>query len=234
MNNIKAWSFSAYSLYKQCPRKFKYIKLDKLKEPPSVHLERGNRVHKGIENYLKSRGMLPEECAQFVPEFQRIQALFTKRLNGALAEESWAYTRQWQPTAWFSKDAWLRAKVDCLFEADGVVTVIDWKTGKYSPQFNVATYLLQLELYALLVFLSLEHTQVVRPKLIFVDAGVVYPTKFEPVIEYTRDQVEDLKAAWEGRVQPMFDDNDFETKTSNLCQFCHFRKSNGGDCPQDR
>ena len=50
-NPVKSWSYSAYALYDQCPAKYRYAKIDKLPEPRSEALERGDRIHKEVEAY---------------------------------------------------------------------------------------------------------------------------------------------------------------------------------------
>lgn len=237
MNTLKSWSFSKYSLYKQCPFKFKLIALDKCKEPSSPALARGREIHDQIEAYLKDRGGLPESCEDhFKMEFEHMKNLFSKRLSGALAEEEWAFTKTWQPTHWRDwATGWLRSKVDCLYTKDqNTIMLFDWKTGKYNPKYSLEKYLEQLELYSLLGLLMVEHAEKVIPKLVFVDAGVVFPAdQAEPLCYYRRD-IEDLKIKWEKRIAPMFEDMAFKPKASALCQFCHFRKSNQGICPLNK
>ena len=237
MNALKAWSCSKYSLYKQCPLKFKLIALDKCKEPPSPALARGREIHDQIEAYLKGHGVLPESCTEhFRIEFENIKAIFSKTLNGALAEEEWAFTKEWQPTHWRDwSSAWLRSKVDCLYTKDqNTLLLFDWKTGKFSPKYSLQAYLEQLELYSLIGLLMVEHAIKVIPQLIFVDAGVVYPGDQAAPLYYYRKDIEELKNRWQKRIAPMFEDMEFKPKASALCQFCHFRKSNNGICPLNK
>jgi hypothetical protein len=39
-----------------------------------------------------------------------------------------------------------------------------------------------------------------------------------------------LKDDWSVKVQPMLEDNDFPTRVGPQCRWCHFRRSNGGQC----
>ena len=49
----KIVSYSQFSTWKQCPHKWKLQNVDKLKQPPNMHLVFGNAVHTTIQHYLK-------------------------------------------------------------------------------------------------------------------------------------------------------------------------------------
>ena len=235
MGLIKSWSYSKFKLYQQCPLKFKFIVIDRLKEPPTDALKKGVEIHSLVEDYLRNKvKSLPEEYHVFTPEFERLRQFFMEPTHLALAEEGWAFDQEWQPCEWnnFSR-AWVRVKVDCLYSNDNPsdITVIDWKTGKFNLEYGMADYINQLELYALAIFIQIEHAEVVRPKLVFLDAKEVYPR--DTSIVYHRKDVDVLKARWEAKVKPMFEDHTFNPHPSKLCKFCAFSKANGGDCPLD-
>lgn len=50
---LRVLSPSAINTYKQCPRKFFYQYILKLKTKPSIHLTRGKAVHSALENFFK-------------------------------------------------------------------------------------------------------------------------------------------------------------------------------------
>ncbi|MFT4343352.1 MAG: RecB family exonuclease [Candidatus Woesearchaeota archaeon] len=53
---------SSINVYKQCPRKYYYIYIKKLKTLPSIHLIRGSIVHSALEDFFKlDPRNLPEE-----------------------------------------------------------------------------------------------------------------------------------------------------------------------------
>ena len=49
----KIVSYSQFSTWKQCPHKWKLQNVDKLKNPPSIHLIFGTAIHTALQHYLK-------------------------------------------------------------------------------------------------------------------------------------------------------------------------------------
>lgn len=230
---LTSWSFSRYSDYKQCPLKFKLKHLQKIQEPPNDAMARGSDIHTKAEKYLKGQlRALPAELKSFKDEFKVIKALAKKKTLGAIVEDNWSFTKDWDQTTWNDwAGCWLRVKLDAAhFEElkDGtlIMVVTDWKTGKFRPDKN-EEYVEQLELYALAAMLLYEHIDEVRPRLAYVDMGVVYPEPEVPFV-FTRTDIPKLKKTWEKRVAPMFKDKKFAPRPNNLCRWCHYRASNKG------
>ena len=214
-NGVKSWSFSAWKLYDQCPFKFKCLKIDKLKEPQSPHLKRGNDIHKEMELYLV--GKLDE-----VPESGKEFASLLEMLRGLdpFVEQEWAFTDSWGRTKWRDwKNCWLRVKTDVCVIAGRDGLIVDHKTGKKYDE-NVE----QIELFALSGFHIHPQVDNFEMRLWYLDSGE------EVVEERSRDQVPEMKAAWMDRIGPMFNDTIFAPKPNKFCDWCHFRKSNGGPC----
>lgn len=227
---LTSWSFSRYSDYRQCPLKFKLKHIDKIQEPPNDAMARGAEIHTKAEQYLKGQlRALPPELKLFKDEFKVLKALYKKKTLGAIVEDNWSFTKDWDQTTWNDwANCWLRVKLDCAHYEDGgdVMVVTDWKTGKFRLEKN-EEYVEQLELYALAALLLHEHVEEVRPRLAYVDQGVVYPEGDSPLI-YVRADIPKLKKTWEKRVAPMFKDKKFAPRPNNLCRWCHYRASNKG------
>jgi len=236
---ITSWSYSRYSTYKQCPRKLKYQAIDKIKEPKNEHLERGIRIHDGCENYIKSKSdELPEEANWIKEEIDAHREQYKKIISGMVVEDNWSFKKDWSETHWRDwAGCWLRVKLDLAHHEDEKTLVItDWKTGKYRPD-NQDDYKEQLQLYALAALLIHEHIEVVKPRLVYLDAQTIYPTPEtteEEILTFRKSDIPDLKKVWEIRTKPMFNDTLFATNPSYLCRWCHYRKSNkengGGQC----
>ena len=136
---VTAWSYSRLSAYEQCPLKFKLTTLDGLKEPTSLAMERGKDIHKEGELYLGDISLpIPPSYKLLAVEMAALRALKVQ------SELEVTFTKDWQPTGWFDTDAWCRIKIDALAIDEGVVKIIDFKTGK-----NRGGYEDQLELYVL-------------------------------------------------------------------------------------
>jgi CRISPR/Cas system-associated exonuclease Cas4 (RecB family) len=228
---ITSWSFSRYSVYKQCPLKLKLSVIDRIREPGNEAMARGDSIHKSAEAYIKGWvRALPPELKLFKDEFKRLRAQYKR--NSVVVEDTWSFTKDWTETRWDDwAGCWVRVKLDCAhYEDDETLIITDWKTGKFRPEMN-EEYTEQLELYALAALLRYEGVKQVKPRLVYLDLGVTYPE--EPLV-YTRDDVPKLKRLWEKRTKAMLNDKRFAPRPSDKCRWCFYRRSNkaqgGGQC----
>ena len=218
-NGLKAWSYSVWNKYRTCPKQFFFNKIQKLKEPGSAALEKGIHWHNLGETYLKNpKSKLPKEYKLFKKQMKHLRDV------DASAEEQWAFRKDWSICGWFDKDCWCRIKLDAFYiDDDGIMTVIDFKTGKVKED----GYTEQLELYALGAMKLFEGLEGVLVELWFLEHGEIRP--LEPAY-YAIKEVKKLQKLWEKRAKPLFNDTKFIESQSWLCNYCHFRKSNGGPC----
>lgn len=237
---IKAWSFSRYGTYKQCPRKLKLNAIDKIKEPSNEAMERGARIHDEAEAFIKGKlASLPVELKKFAKLFRRLKKQYRKKLSSMVVEDTWAFTDSWDETMWNDwANCWVRIKLDCAEQInDTTLVVFDWKTGKFREEKN-EEYIEQLELYALAALILHPHIETVYAHLVYTDQGTMYPTSIQDAHEsdlfFTRKDIDRLKSVWEKRVKPMLKDTVFAPRPSNLCNWCFYRKGNykagGGQC----
>lgn len=214
---VTAWSFSRLTSYELCPSKFKFSVIEKLPEPGSPAMDRGQAIHKEGEEYLKGvRTEMPVSYELLHQEMEHAKQA------GAESELEVTFTKDWGLTGWFEPDAWLRIKIDMLLREPGVIRLVDFKTGK-----NRGGYEDQLELYALAALLMHPAVEHVTGELWFVDSGEIISTAHGA---YTQADVEELKAKWAKRVKPLFADTVFAPRPNNLCRWCHYRKENNGPC----
>ena len=235
VKQITSWSFSRYSDYKQCPFKAKLKHIDKIQEPKNPAMERGAQIHDKAEDYIKSKiRSLPAELKLFKTEFAALRKQYKKMINGMVVEDTWAFTSDWTQTQWNDwVGCWVRIKLDCAHhEDDDTLIITDWKTGKFRAEMN-EDYVEQLELYALAALLLHSHIERVKPRLVYVDEGKIYPSAGEEII-FTRADIPKLTKLWNKRVAPMMRDKLFAPRPNDKCHWCHFRKSNkangGGQC----
>jgi hypothetical protein len=240
--SITSWSFSRLKSYETCPLKLKLTAIDKLKEPQSPAMARGDGIHKTIEAFIKSgtSGRVPKELEAHAATLKDLRNRYKKARDTIVVEDTWAFKSDWTRTTWDDwSGCWLRVKLDVAYvELVGkkpVLRIIDWKSGKFSPQFNLQEYLDQLDLYglgALLVNADIPDIEVI-PQLYYTDAGVVYPPEGETKV-YTHADFPRLKKAWMARAKPMLNDRQFAPKPNRWCSNCFFRKANkaagGGQC----
>lgn len=244
---ITYWSFSLYNSYKKCPRKAKLSAVDKIKEPSNIYMERGNNIHKALEQYGKgeiTKAVLKKTCAaedltissDLMRSLDRIRAKYKKKTKLAIVgqpiaiEDTWAFTKDWDQTTWNDwLNCWLRIKLDVgewEEEDDRLIYYpTDWKSGRVNEENN-QEYTEQLELYALGALLSYPHADEVRPRLYYVDADTVYPDESEDYLSFTQADVPKLKKLWEKRTRPMLNDTTFAPRPGNYCRYCFYRSGN--------
>ena len=201
---------------------------------------RGDRIHKLAEAYLKNetRGRFPEELVKFKKFFTRTRRKWSE--DEVHVETTWAFRKDWSLTTFDDwNGCWLRIKVDlCYAEEPATIHVVDFKTGKFSPQWNVDEYMLQLDLYATgaLVrfgkdFADFGSEFKVAPRLMYLDHGIEYPEKQKI---YTMADLPALKKKWGEMVTPMLNDRTFAPRPNRFCYNCFYRASNkengGGQC----
>lgn len=215
---LTAWSYSRYNDYEKCPLLCKLKHVEKRKEPENEAMARGSAVHGMVEQFLtKKVKILPSDLGKFKGQFSPM------RRAKVLCEQEWAFDNKWRRVDWFSKDAWLRMKVDIHYVVKlltkKAVRIIDIKTGKPHDE-----HVQQRELYAigaLLIYPEIDGVQVAHW---YLDSGNKYGEL------YLRKQLEDLKKSWLKRTKAMLADTRFAPRPGNYCRWCHFRASNGGPC----
>ena len=232
---IKAWSYSRYGDYTQCPARFKYKHIDRLPDPGSPAMARGSEIHKAGELYLKASQhekrktlKVPAEYKHFNAEMKQLATL------KPMVEQQWGFTRDWQPTGWFSKDTWLRiiCDVTVLYD-DNTADLIDFKTGrKYDTNEE------QIELFSMGGFMMWPEVEHVTARLWYLDVPDgpndgdhhVDSTANTTIREYTRSDFDRARKSWEKRIQPMFKDTRFAPRPNEKCKWCAYSKAKNGPC----
>lgn len=212
---ITSWSYSRFSVYDKCPAKAKYKFIDKLPDPGSAAMERGNVIHKLAEQYTKGEiKKLPPELKLFKDEFAELKK------SKPIVEESWAFTKNWIKTVWNDwANCALRIKVDAACVDGDELHIIDHKTGKKRDNYDE-----QLSLYAAPAPIIFPKIKKIFTHLWFLDSG-------ETVTNiYPASEMDIMRKEWDKKVQPMLNDTRFAPKPSHECRWCPFSKSKGGPC----
>lgn len=247
-----AWSYSRYRDYKRCPYFAAQKHLHKVSEgPDSPAMARGSAIGAMAEDFTTGAlKKLPKELSLFREQFMAVQK---KRMNNVWVEESWCFTADWQYvthvfphtpagdmnwqafgetdwTAW--RSIWLRVKMDLcgVDEPTNVLVPVDHKTGKYR-EYDLASYLEQLEIYALGGMLKFTQVAGASPRLWFLDEGLEYPQDVDAgEIYYGREDLPRLMKKWAANVKPMLTDTTFRPRPNDKCRFCTYSVSKGGTC----
>lgn len=239
-NKITSWSISRYNTYTQCPLKLKLGAIDRIKEPQSPAMTRGDKIHTLAASYIRDEfgKRMPAELVKFKDLFIEARKKYIDDPITVDVEDSWAFRKDWTMTRWDDwNGCWLRVKVDhCEAYEDGRVHINDWKTGKYSPEYGIEPYVQQLDLYAtaaLVVCDDFGDDLKVIPRLRFLDHGETYPPDSEVKI-YTSADLPQLQSKWVDLTKPLLSDTIFAPKPNRFCYNCHYRADNkafgGGQC----
>lgn len=221
-SKVTAWSYSRYSTYAECPLKFKGKFIDKLKEPESPAMARGDNVHKATAAYLVGGMPLP---AEITTTFQKKLLAEVKAHEDKVVEQQWAFDAKWAPTGWFRPgmnggEPWFRSILDCgvLYE-DMSLEALDWKTGKRYGSNDE-----QMETQAIAAYQHFKPATHVTTRLVYFDA------KSEEIAEFPKSDLPKLLDKWAKKVAPMFTDTAFLPRPNDKCRFCLMAKGNGGTC----
>jgi putative RecB family exonuclease len=239
MYDVPAYfSPSSLSTFIQCPQRFKFEKIDKIRSADTEATVRGSFVHEILEELLKLE-----------PEHRTIEV--AKNLSRELWNQRWAEKAQPVSGGDMSKFMWsswwcvenyfqmedpkqiepmgLEVEVQGLIEGvplygivdrwimeDGKIIVQDYKSGKVpKPQYS-RDKKLQIMIYADLLEKQ-TGLEAGRMDLLYVKEGKV--VSYEPTSELRQSVANDVANAWDEMVASCSDE-DFETRTGPLCNWC--------------
>lgn len=223
-------SFTRYDDWCKCPRFANEKHLRKsFQEPKSPAMERGGMLATAGEDYLLKRtNTLHKELRTFADEFK-----FYRAQKSMFAEVSWGFKRDWTPTSptnW--NECFLRIKIDVgyLDPVDSEVHLRDNKTGKFRD-YDVAKYMLQLDLYSAGASVMFPDYKYVVPRLNYTDLGITYPDGVkQPDIILTMEEARAKRKEWDGRFKKMTADVRFPPRPGRHCEWCPLSKAKGGAC----
>lgn len=232
-----ALSWSRWSDFDQCPRKFylKYIvKSEVFKEDPtkkSVHLIRGENVHKQLENWVlwkidqlhgtpEQKAMvmpaLSPECVSVIPLLEQMIAW----ADVYLPETQIAVDKDWKKVTWFDKLAHYRVIIDFIaaHTVQKIAKVWDYKTGKHAPYADECG---QLHLTAAVV-IALKGYDYVDCSYLFVDSR-----KAESV-RITQAEAPKIIKIFDERSDRVNNEVTWAPKRNEFCKWCNATKA---ECP---
>jgi hypothetical protein len=206
-----AHSFSALKLYENCPKRYYHQRITKeVKDSVGEATLYGERVHKHLEDYLKTGAALPDDSVKLQPLCDTFRT--SAGDGGFFVEQEYTLNKDLQETGWWDADAWLRFKLDVLVVRDnGTAIVADWKTGKRRPDFD------QLEMFALAVFSFWPAVNKVTSVFVWTKENAMDKET------YKREHIDDM---WTrlltriNRVEKSLETDVWPAKPSGLCRYC--------------
>lgn len=213
---VTAWSYSAWSMFEECPLRHYGVRVLGYPDPPSKALLHGRKVHKDAEEFLKNpRAELPKSIASFDKLAHQLRDM------NPYVELSLQFRSDWTLSTKgnFGDDVWLRSAWDwAVHYPDNHLDLGDWKTGKRYDSNDE-----QLELFALTGMLKLR-AQTVETRLWYVDSGLEITAQFD-----AKDKGA-LLSKWTARANAMLSATEFHPKPSAKCTYCPLSKHKGGPC----
>lgn len=244
------WSISKLFMYEQCPMRFRLKYIDKLPElplPPDNPLERGNRIHKHLEDFVKGErssldGIEAKAIDAFKPMIEHLRTLYS--VQQATVEEDWLYDHNWDmtdkryrcPTHKDHRDLdceqcqhemWLWVKLDWSVLDEEKLTVItgDWKSGK--SKYKAVDHIQQTQLYAAVSAIKYPWADTHIAEIPYVDEGHIRSST------YTREEALRFVDRFQKRADKIYADRLFRANANVItCKWCPYRKNGGtGACP---
>ena len=235
---------SAVSEYENCPQLYRYRKIDKLPEPPSLDAERGTLVHTILQDLFEipAQDRTPQAAIDLLPSRWSAQLADKPALLEMVTnEKEWldrasalitTYFSLENPTSFeathremhlendFDTNVYLHGYVDRLDVAPtGEVRIIDYKTGKAPKPGWEEKALFQLRVYALLYW---KNTGVLPRLLQLIYLGDGKIVKSNP----TMKDIESAEKVLRRVAKDIFvsiEKDYWPPKPSRLCDWCFFK-----------
>lgn len=217
------YSFSKLNTFVNCPKRFeyKYVKKEKEGRCDRSALERGSAIHEMFEHHEKNKE--PKQ-SKYTKDFKK--ALVSKSVQNikkhletpknTCREVSFGLTPEFTPCDYNSKDALFRGKIDLVYVHEGMLELIDYKTGK--PKSQKYQSYDQLLLYSIYFFQRYNTLQKLKVSYVYVDHDVVNSFVVDKTIihkwkHHFLEIVNDIETAKE-----------FLPNHSRLCHWCPFEE----------
>ena len=242
----RSLSPSRLSDFQACPRRYQHTSIERIPQPASYATAKGRFAHFVFEQLFKLQAdaRTLERAREFVPA--AIEAILTEDVRNDIAmddammrrllEETeviiTTYFQMEDPTTVTSEGVELRlgATVDGapLFgildrldrDADGSLTIVDYKTGGLPNRKYDSQTFANAELYAALCGAKLGE-QPTKIRLMYVAKGQSIERRVTDVVVRARSH--SAASAWE-KITRFDDDGEFPaTPSVNACRFCSYK-----------
>ncbi len=235
-------SASSMTTFLQCPLKFKFSRIDRIKEPATEPMILGSFVHEILEEFYKASA--DERTFDTARSIGR--DLWDSKWAKEADEVGVRDINQFRWKAWWCIEnlftledpqqmnlAGVETKVDdtingvrvlgfvdrYLHDDDGNVVVADYKTGKVPLPKWSADKVFQIMVYVLMLEQMLEQP-VVSGEIIYLKEGKV--VAYEPTQKRRSETIQTITSVRK-EVEDSCEAGAFQTKPSRLCDWCHYK-----------
>ena len=237
--------------FQQCPLLYRFRAVDHLPEPPSKAQVQGTLVHSVLERLyeVEAGRRTPEEALALIePEWARLQAGedVSELFSGLDEESSWLRGVRRLVETYFSMEDPTRLephRTECLVtttlddgtrlkgfidradvNGDGLVRLVDYKTGRRPPERYCDKPIFQMKFYALVWW----RTRGTVPKLLrLMYLGDGRFLDYSPTRAELEDFEQELKELW-ARMREAIATGRFRAQQSKLCGWCAHQRH----CPE--
>jgi len=215
--SFKPYSFSKISVYENCPRQFKYKYIDKLPTAPKdmTPLLKGSAVHNILENYPnKGTHKLQEKYQFIVDEF--LDSDYKKLFDYPnLREQAIALDDTLSPKP-YGKNVLFRGYIDYMCFIDGILHIIDWKTGKLKDlkyqNFN------QLLFYSIYMFKKYPKVNQIKIRYVYIEHKLENSILLDR--KYLSKYINDLITI----IDKIENEKTFPKNKQVLCNWCDYQE----------
>lgn len=211
-----ALSWSRLSTYQQCPLKFhlQFISKTFKEEEKSIHLVKGEQLHKQLEDYVIAKnggaamplGFSPE-VKQTLPYVDKLYELY----DSIHPEAQIACTQDWKPAEWFDKTVGWRAIWDVVGLKASTCYIGDYKSGKIYPYGS--TYG-QLHLSAVIALNRFKEVPEVNAAYIYIEHKKVTP------IKVTRAELPKVQEHFDKEFEKVQMEKTWDPVPNDNCKWC--------------
>lgn len=225
------YSISKLGTYNQCPKKFKFHYIDKVKIPfgMSVALYKGSHIHLILENNFNYNIEFKTNDIYTTEEFNKTIEIVKKFENSDLGkkykkiipqanlEEDFAFNTKLELVDFKSKDAWIRGSADLYLKIKEKAYIWDYKSGKDKSEdetFGID----QSMAYSIYMFIKYPDVNIVKAIFCFVEH------QKEKAIIYKRENIRDYLKHFYNLTKNVENDKSHKANISPLCDYCDFEK----------
>lgn len=216
-----ALSWSRLSTYMQCPKQFhlKFISKSFREEEKSIHLVKGEQLHRQLEEYVMAKNGGQAMPLGFSPEVRAtlpyVDKLYT--LYGAVYPEAQiATTKDWRPTEWFGNDVGWRAIWDVVGLSPQTCYIGDYKSGKIYPYGEGYG---QLHLSAIIALNRFQDVDFVNAAYVYIEHQKITP------IKVTRAQKPNVEEYFDGKFEQVQREKNWDPTPNENCKWCQATKA---------
>ena len=206
------FSHSALSLYRTCPRAFKYSYIDKVKVNRSPALKKGSNIHKILEKYPENVELNNFNESSIVNEFFNSDlgnSIKNVLLNKKTKREfKFGLTKTFENANFYN--SFFHGIIDLIYVDNGTLNLCDYKTGKYHENQDFS----QLLSYAIF-FKKFEGN--IKIRYIYVEHNK------ENALDVSKSDIQNAETQIIKTSDIIMQDKTFERKCSSACNWCLYK-----------